>query len=220
MGGTRSPRDGTRTFCPQGRRHFANPSEIQPAAEFALRKGQEKGYLRAHPGEVMGYLAFAHPFLDGNGRAIVTLISVLAQRADFSIDWSETDKDGSLDALTKEIEVPSKGHLDDYLKPFIRAPIAHEELAAQVMGTPGLDGPAAASDENQVVGEVDAPEVKAQYEAMLLKRGREMKPEANDRLPIHHSPNSGIGLAMCLAAIAIYLWSDDLSWVPGLRKKG
>ena len=120
----------------------------------------------------MGYLAFAHPFLDGNGRAIVTLFSVLAQRAGFSINWSETDKDAYLDALTKEIEVPSKGHLDDYLKPFIRAPITHEALAAQVMGTPGLDGRAAASDENQVAGEVDAPHVKVQYEAMLLKRGK------------------------------------------------
>jgi hypothetical protein len=26
-----------------------------------------------------------------------------------------------------------------------------------------------------------------------------------------------VGLVMCLAAIAIYLWSDDLSWRPGTR---
>jgi hypothetical protein len=26
-----------------------------------------------------------------------------------------------------------------------------------------------------------------------------------------------VGLVMCLAAIAIYLWSDDLSWRPGAR---
>jgi hypothetical protein len=26
-----------------------------------------------------------------------------------------------------------------------------------------------------------------------------------------------VGLVMCLAAIAIYLWSDDLSWRPGSR---
>jgi len=31
---------------------------------------------------------------------------------------------------------------------------------------------------------------------------------------IHHSPVFWIGIAMCLAAIAIYLWSDDLSWRP------
>jgi len=32
-----------------------------------------------------------------------------------------------------------------------------------------------------------------------------------DRRPIHHSPIFWIGIVMCLAAIAIYLWSDDLS---------
>jgi hypothetical protein len=26
-----------------------------------------------------------------------------------------------------------------------------------------------------------------------------------------------VGLVLCLAAIAIYLWSDDLSWRPGPR---
>jgi cell filamentation protein len=150
---------------------FANPSEIRTAVEFALSKGQEKDYLRAHPGEIMGYLAFGHPFLDGNGRTIVTLFSALAQRAGFSVDWSATDKDAYLDALSKEIDTPSKGHLDNYLERFIRDPIAHEDLAAQVIKVPGLDGRPPAGDENEVVGNVDAPEVKAQYQALLVKRG-------------------------------------------------
>jgi hypothetical protein len=117
-------------------------------------------------------LPFGHPFLDGNGRTIVTLFSALAQRAGFSVDWSATDKDAYLNALTQEIDAPSKGHLDNYLEQFMREPIAHEELAAQVIKTPGLDGRLPAGDENEVVGNVDAPEVKAQYEAMLLKRGK------------------------------------------------
>jgi hypothetical protein len=41
-----------------------------------------------------------------------------------------------------------------------------------------------------------------------------MKPSSSDRRPIHHSPIFWIGIALCLAAIAIYLWSDDLSWRP------
>jgi hypothetical protein len=41
-----------------------------------------------------------------------------------------------------------------------------------------------------------------------------MKPASSDRRPIHHSPIFWIGVALCLAAIAIYLWSDDLSWRP------
>jgi hypothetical protein len=32
--------------------------------------------------------------------------------------------------------------------------------------------------------------------------------------PIHHTPLFWIGIVLCLAAIAIYLWSDDLSWTP------
>ena len=42
-----------------------------------------------------------------------------------------------------------------------------------------------------------------------------MKPSTRDRRPIHHSPVFWIGIVLCLAAIAIYLWSDDLSWRPG-----
>ncbi|MDQ8730488.1 hypothetical protein [Bradyrhizobium sp. LHD-71] len=32
--------------------------------------------------------------------------------------------------------------------------------------------------------------------------------------PIHHSPIFWLGVLMCLAAVGIYLWSDDLSWWP------
>jgi hypothetical protein len=35
------------------------------------------------------------------------------------------------------------------------------------------------------------------------------------RKPVHHRPSFWIGLILCLAAIAVYLWSDDLSWLPG-----
>ena len=46
-----------------------------------------------------------------------------------------------------------------------------------------------------------------------------MKPPAPERdwRRIHHSPMFWVGIVMCLAAIAIYLWSDDLSWRPGSR---
>jgi cell filamentation protein len=120
----------------------------------------------------MGYLAYAHPFLDGNGRTIMTVHSVLAQRAGFSIDWSATKKDAYLDALTREIENPSKGHLDTYLKSLMRDPVAHEHLATTVVQAPGLDGSVQDAELNEVLGNADEPTVKAQYEAMLTKRKR------------------------------------------------
>jgi hypothetical protein len=43
-----------------------------------------------------------------------------------------------------------------------------------------------------------------------------MEPSKQVRRPIHHSPMFWVGILMCLAAIAIYLWSDDLSWRPRL----
>lgn len=149
---------------------FANASEIRAAVEFALRKGQDKDYMRTRPGEIMGYLAYGHPFLDGNGRTIMTVHSVLAQRAGFSIDWSATKKDAYLDALTKEIENPPGAHLDAYLKRFMRDPISYELLATAIVQAPGLDGSARDAELNEVLGNSDEPTVKAQYEAMLTRR--------------------------------------------------
>jgi cell filamentation protein len=149
---------------------FANAPEIRAAVGFALRKGQDKDYMKTKPGEIMGYLAYGHPFLDGNGRTIMTIHSVLAQRAGFSIDWSATKKESYLDALTKEIENPPKGHLDAYLKPFMRDPIAYEQLATAIVQAPGLDGSVQDAELNEVLGTAEEPAVKAQYEAMLVRR--------------------------------------------------
>jgi cell filamentation protein len=149
---------------------FANPSEIRPAVGFALKRGQDKNYMTAKPGEIMGYLAYGHPFLDGYGRTIMTVHSILAQRAGFSIDWSATRKRDYLEALTKEIENPRKGYLDTYLRPFRRAPIAYDQLATEIAKTPGLDGSTQNAELNEVLGNTDEPAVKARYEAMLTRR--------------------------------------------------
>ena len=149
---------------------FANAPEIRAAVEFALRKGQDKVYMKAKPGEILGYLAYGHPFLDGNGRTIMTVHSVLAQRAGFSIDWSATAKEPYLDALTEEIENPPKGALDAYLKPYLRDPIAYEHLATAIVQAPGLDGSVQDVALTEILGDANEPAVKAQYEAMLTKR--------------------------------------------------
>jgi cell filamentation protein len=148
---------------------FANPAEIRPAVEYGLRLGQDKDAMIERPGEVMGYLAFGHPFLDGNGRTIMTVHSVLAQRAGFSIDWSATNKIDYLTSLTSELERPGKGILDGYLKPFVTTPIDYERLAAQVVRAQGLDG---GIETDEIIGNSAAPEEKAQYDAMLQKRLR------------------------------------------------
>ena len=146
---------------------FARPSDIRRAVDYALDKGQDRPVMTARPGEVMGYLAFGHPFLDGNGRTIMVVHAVMAQRAGFSIDWAATAKSHYLAALTKELDEPGSGHLDTYLKPFIREAIADDYLAAGIAQAPGLDGNA---EQNEVLGKTSDPAIRARYEQQELKR--------------------------------------------------
>ncbi len=146
---------------------FAHPDDIQLAANHALTHGQDKAFMKAKPGEVMGYLAYAHPFLDGNGRTIILVHALLAQRAGFSIDWATTNKGDYLSALTKELEDPGKGHLDAYLRPFIRDAIPKDRLAEEIVQAPGLDG---TDEQNEVLGTTSDPALKARYEQQRLMR--------------------------------------------------
>jgi cell filamentation protein len=111
---------------------------MQDAVHYALRLGQDRAYMTEHCGEVMGYLAHAHPFLEGNGRTLMVVLNELAHRAGISIDWSKTDKDAYLQALTRELDRPSTGELDNYLKPFVGPAKSHEDSAALLAELPGL----------------------------------------------------------------------------------
>jgi cell filamentation protein len=124
---------------------FAHPRSIQGAVHYALKLAQDPKHMAERPGEVMGYLAHAHPFLEGNGRTIMVVHNELAHRAGISIDWARTNKEGYLAALTRELDRPGKGELDNYLRPFIRAAVTHEQSAAILKNVRGL-GPAAESD--------------------------------------------------------------------------
>jgi cell filamentation protein len=148
---------------------FARPEDIQRAVEYALIHGQDKKYMTEKPGEIMGYLAYAHPFLDGNGRAIMVVHAVLAQRAGFSIDWAATEKADYLSALTKGLDDPGKGHLDAYLKPFIQKAVTDDRLAEEIAQAPGLDG---TDEQTEILGSTGDPALKARYEQQELKRKR------------------------------------------------
>lgn len=150
----------------KSRVRFADPNDIRRSVDYGLKLGQDKTAMAAKPGEVMGYLAFGHPFLDGNGRTIMVVHCVLAHRAGIRIAWASTDKDPYLKALTCEVEDPGKGHLDAYLKPFVGASGPDSELLANIAAAPGLD----AQNGDVVLGRTDDPALKAQYEAEKRKR--------------------------------------------------
>jgi cell filamentation protein len=75
--------------------------------------------FREHPGEVFGYLAHAHPFLEGNGRTILTIYAELCRRAGFHIDWELIEKEAFLRALTDELLEPGSS-MDGLLLPYVR----------------------------------------------------------------------------------------------------
>jgi fido (protein-threonine AMPylation protein) len=52
---------------------------------------------------VFGYLAHAHPFLEGNGRAILTIFAELSRLGGFHVEWEAIDKVDFLETLTKEL---------------------------------------------------------------------------------------------------------------------
>jgi fido (protein-threonine AMPylation protein) len=104
----------------KGSVEFMIATHVGRGVEYALQQGNDVATMRAKPGEVIGHLAYAHPFLDGNGRTIMTVHSELCRRAGIHIDWRQTEKADYLKALTAEIDAPGKGHLDAYLKPFVR----------------------------------------------------------------------------------------------------
>ncbi|WP_454641826.1 Fic/DOC family protein [Bradyrhizobium liaoningense] len=152
-------------FVKKGSVIFAHPNDIRKAINYALEKGQDEAFMAEKPGEVMGYLAYGHPFLDGNGRTIMLIHAELARRVGISIDWAATDKDQYLAALTQELEEPGKGKLDAYLKPFIRKR-SEKNIADAIKAAPGLDG----GNADTVAGETSNPTLKAQYEAQEVKR--------------------------------------------------
>jgi cell filamentation protein len=120
---------------------FAHPRDIRRAAEYGLRRGQGAAFMASQPGEIMGMLAYAHPFLDGNGRTIMIVHTELAMRAGIGIDWTRTDKQDYLAALTRELERPANDELDTYLKPFVEPAVSRAHASA-VLGTMRGLGPA------------------------------------------------------------------------------
>src|SRR6202012_588975 len=68
---------------------FAHPGDVRRAVEYGLEMGRDPASMRSRSGEVFGTLAYGHPFLDGNGRSLMTVHADLARRAGFHIAWQD-----------------------------------------------------------------------------------------------------------------------------------
>lgn len=111
---------------------FAHPLSIRLAADQALTLGQNISHIRKRPGQVYGYLAFAHPFLEGNGRTILTVFAELSRRATFYVRWEYIPKRLFLQMLTTELLQPGTA-FDELLLQYVEqgqlsSPKAIEQL--------------------------------------------------------------------------------------------
>jgi len=111
---------------------FAHPAEVRRAADYALSMGNDRKTMASRPGEVFGALAFAHPWLDGNGRALLTAHADLAAKAGFHIDWAAIDKTSFLRALTAELQRPGAA-MDRLVAPHVKAGAQPIEAAARTL---------------------------------------------------------------------------------------
>ena len=147
---------------------FCHPAHCELAVNEGLRLASEKGLFKKKAGTVMGCFANGHPFLDGNGRTILLVHMELCYRAGFSIAWPDTDKDEYLSALTKELETPYKGILDNYLSQFIVPRLERNSWGKQILSIKGLDG---LDDNNLLISNLADPAVAEMYSQLEAKRG-------------------------------------------------
>jgi len=161
------------------RTEFERPEQTKPAIDYGLQLAGDKTRMRAKSGTIMGLFAFAHPFLDGNGRTILLVHMELCFRAGFSIALAATDKTAYLQALSQEIDRPDKGILDGYLKNFIYPVATREDWLDQVLNIRGLDGSSAIDamdDDVYVAGTANTPEMLERYRAQAAKKRYRTEP--------------------------------------------
>ena len=87
----------------------------------------------------------------------------LCYRAEFAIDWSRTNKDDYLRALSDEIREPRERHLDNYLNPFVVNISSRDEWPETIGGIRGLDGLDGLDKEDITYENLDNPQVQQIY---------------------------------------------------------
>jgi cell filamentation protein len=136
---------------------FSHPLDSERAIEYALGLARDRTTTREKPGEIMGLLAYGHPFLEGNGRTLMVVHGDLARRADIHIEWERVEKLPYLAALTTELEGPGAGRLDAFLAPYVRDGARHlAQTVTMLARNPGL-GPSSAAEPGPSEGSLSAP---------------------------------------------------------------
>ena len=105
---------------------FPNSMVNKGDTQFALSNHIEKAFdLAMQPknsfGQTLGHLAYAHPFLEGNGRALFTFFEDHLRRQGLELNWTAMDQKEFLTAIDRQIADPNGDHLDLVLNPHLTA---------------------------------------------------------------------------------------------------
>jgi cell filamentation protein len=152
---------------------FSHPRDAQRAVIEGLRIGQLKEQMNLTPGLVMGFFAYGHPFLDGNGRTMLVVHSELCYRAGFSINWGLTVKADYLAALSEEIKKPGNGSLDGYLLQFKEKRLERDDWSKSIVSIRGLNG---LDDSTKIEGEFSNELIAEKYQVFEKQRGYKIEP--------------------------------------------
>lgn len=127
------------TIILKGSLAFLPADRIHNSLQYIFKSASSSKNMLNKPGTILGELALAHPFLDGNGRTFLIVFNELCRRANFSIDWSKTNKQDYLTSLTEEIKNPTKNSLNIYLLQFKTTVMSKKEIKTSIQTIRGLD---------------------------------------------------------------------------------
>jgi len=147
---------------------FAHPDDIKPLVNYALDMSQNHS-----AGKVYTLLAYAHPFLDGNGRTIMLVQDEVMRRQDKHIEWGAMDKGEYLKTLTQELKKPDEGIMDDYLDRYVKDGALTPQESADKIQANDLGRPAKIEEPSTMdallsspIGQIKDPERKRQAQSI------------------------------------------------------
>ena len=125
---------------------FCPPEDIEAFAQDTLGKAGDRREMLTNPGAIFVDLAHIHPFLDGNGRTLTTVHTVLAERAGITIRWDQIDRAVFLGALTHDLTNRGDNMVETVIAGHVPLATNTRSQAAQSIDTqldntfPGISG--------------------------------------------------------------------------------
>lgn len=100
--------------------HTVKRGDIEFASPYDIQRAFNAGLDASTLGKTLGYWAYAHPFLECNGRAIFTFFSSYISSQGLTLDWPNIDAQEFLGALGDQVNNLEGRALDQMLDPYFQ----------------------------------------------------------------------------------------------------